>query len=618
MDKFEVNRKYFGNNSFREGQEQLIDGILERRDSLGIMPTGGGKSLCYQIPALLLPGLTLVVSPLISLMKDQVAALSRAGVPAAYLNSSMDNEEYRSVTCGIFRSSYKLVYIAPERLENEGFVRMMQEREISLVAVDEAHCISQWGQDFRPSYLKINNFIAALPKRPVVAAFTATATEEVKEDIVRLLELQNPQILVSGFDRPNLFFDVQRPARKITNLVSLVKERYGKSGIVYCSTRHNVEHVCGKLIDQGIAATKYHAGLTDEERRKNQDDFQFDRKTVMVATNAFGMGIDKSNVGYVIHYNMPKSLEAYYQEAGRAGRDGEKAECIMLYSPGDINTAKFLIEHGGENEQLSSEERDIVRRQDYRRLEVMTGYCKTQGCFRKYILNYFGESSHGQCGNCGNCCCGQNMQDITIPAQQIMSCVKRIKDKLGYYVGTSLVIAVLRGSRGKRVVELGLDKLSTYGLMSGLSRQTVQSYIDGLENQGFLTVEPQYSTLRLTELSGSVLYKGGRVELPVKALPVEAAKESKPAPKPSVSHEIPGLDNELFDFLRSVRSKVAREEDIPAYIVFSNATLQDMARRCPRTMWEFLEVNGVGEVKAARYGKIFLDAIDSYFGDDIK
>jgi len=617
MDKFEVNRKYFGNNSFREGQEQLIDGIMACRDSLGIMPTGGGKSLCYQIPALLLPGLTLVVSPLISLMKDQVTALSRAGVPAAFLNSSMDNEEYRSVTNGIFRSAYKLVYIAPERLENEGFVRMMREREISLVAVDEAHCISQWGQDFRPSYLKINDFIAALPKRPVVAAFTATATEEVKEDIVRLLELRNPQILVSGFDRPNLFFDVQRPARKITNLVSLVKERRGKSGIVYCSTRNNVENVCDKLISEGIAATKYHAGLTDDERRQNQDDFQFDRKTVMVATNAFGMGIDKSNVGYVIHYNMPKSLEAYYQEAGRAGRDGESADCIMLYSPGDVNTAKYLIEHGGENEQLSPEERDIVRRQDYKRLEVISGYCKTQGCFRKYILNYFGESSPGQCGNCGNCCCGQTMQDITIPAQKIMSCVKRIKDKLGYHVGSSLVIAVLRGSKNKRVIELGLDKLSTYGLMSELSRQTVQSYIDGLENQGFLNIEPKYSTLRLTELSGNVLFKGERVELPVKALPVKAEKESKPEPKPAASQEIPDVDSELFDYLRSVRAKIAKEEEVPAYIVFSNAALQDMVRRCPRTMLEFLEVNGVGEVKAARYGKIFLEAIDSYLGDDI-
>ena len=362
MDQYEILKHYFGYDRFRPGQERLIGAILSGRDVLGIMPTGGGKSLCYQVPALMLPGITLVVSPLISLMKDQVTALRKAGVDAAYLNSTLSPDQIRLVYRRAYQGAYKLLDIAPERLNGEGFAALTQEMPVSLVAVDEAHCISQWGQDFRPSYLKISEFLHALPRRPVVAAFTATATAQVRDDIAQRLELENPLCEVTGFDRPNLFLDVRSPQRKLPALLDLVQERRGKSGIIYCATRSGVEKVCAALCQRGIPATRYHAGLDEEERQANQDDFQFDRRPVMVATNAFGMGIDKSNVSYVIHYNMPKSLEAYYQEAGRAGRDGSPADCILLYSAGDVATARYLLDSGG-NEALSPEaRRDACRR----------------------------------------------------------------------------------------------------------------------------------------------------------------------------------------------------------------------------------------------------------------
>ena len=366
MDQYEILKHYFGYDRFRPGQERLIGAILSGRDVLGIMPTGGGKSLCYQVPALMLPGITLVISPLISLMKDQVTALRKAGVDAAYLNSTLSPDQIRLVYRRAYQGAYKLLYIAPERLSGEGFSALTREVPVSLVAVDEAHCISQWGQDFRPSYLKISEFLHALPRRPVVAAFTATATAQVRDDIAQRLELENPLCEVTGFDRPNLFLDVRSPQRKLPALLELVQERRGKSGIIYCATRSGVEKVCAALCQRGIPATRYHAGLDEEERQANQDD----RRPVMVATNAFGMGIDKSNVSYVIHYNMPKSLEAYYQEAGRAGRDGEPADCILLYSAGDITTAKFLLENSG-NVELDEEEQEQVRRQDQARLQAM-------------------------------------------------------------------------------------------------------------------------------------------------------------------------------------------------------------------------------------------------------
>ena len=454
MDKYSILKQYYGHSAFRAGQEELIDSILSGRDALCVMPTGGGKSLCYQIPALLLPGITLVVSPLISLMKDQVAALKSAGVPAAYINSSLTGEQIRTVYARTRKGAYKLIYVAPERLETNSFLSLMQEMDVSFLAVDEAHCISQWGQDFRPSYLGIVDFINALPRRPIVAAYTATATKQVQSDILRLLQLQSPYRIVTGFDRPNLYFDVRRPKNKFSALAALIDERRGRSGIVYCATRAAVERVCDSLCDRGIAATRYHAGLTDEERQQNQDDFQFDRKTVMVATNAFGMGIDKSNVSFVIHYNMPKSLEAYYQEAGRAGRDGEAADCILLYSAGDVETAKFLIQSGGE--ELGDAEREELHRRDYERLKIMTGYCKTTRCLRGYILDYFGQQHPENCGCCGNCKGAYETIDITVPAQMILSCVYRVRERLGYYVGKLLIVQILCGSKNRRVLELGL------------------------------------------------------------------------------------------------------------------------------------------------------------------
>ena len=431
MQPREALRQYFGHSDFRRGQRKLIEAVLGGRDVLGVMPTGGGKSMCYQIPALCLGGTTLVISPLISLMKDQVAALTDAGVPAGYINSSLSGEELRDVYRRAYSGEYRLLYVAPERLGAPGFVKLAQTISIPLIAVDEANCISQWGQDFRPSYLEIADFIDALPQRPVTAAFTATATARVQEDIGRLLRLRGPLREVTGFDRPNLYFEVRTPRSKNGTLLALVRERVGRCGIVYCATRAAVERVCQSLQDAGIPATRYHAGLDEEERRRNQDDFQFDRRTVMVATNAFGMGIDKSNVSYVIHYNMPKSLEAYYQEAGRAGRDGEPADCILLFAPADVETARFLIDNGG-SDALSEEEAALVRRRDMERLQAMVGYCRTAKCLRGYILDYFGQPHADACGSCGNCRAKYRAEDITTHAQMILSCAVRIRDALGY------------------------------------------------------------------------------------------------------------------------------------------------------------------------------------------
>ena len=611
MDKHSLLKQYFGHTAFRQGQAELIDAILAGRDTVGIMPTGGGKSLCYQIPALLLPGVTLVISPLISLMKDQVTALKKAGIRAAFLNSSLSPEQIRLVYGNVRKGAYKLLYIAPERLEAEGFSSLARELPISLVAVDEAHCISQWGQDFRPSYLKISDFLALLPRRPVVGAFTATATAQVQRDIIRMLRLRDPFCTVTGFDRPNLFFDVQRPKNKTSALLALIRERKGKSGIVYCATRAGVERVCQALCGKGIPATRYHAGLEEAERRTNQDDFQFDRKSVMVATNAFGMGIDKSNVSFVIHYNMPKSLEAYYQEAGRAGRDGEPADCILLYSAGDVKTAKFLIQNGG-NENLDEPEQSLVRQRDYERLKAMTGYCKTTRCLRGAILDYFGQQHGETCGNCGNCKSSFHAQDITIPAQMILSCVLRIKERLGYYVGKALIVQTLRGSRDQRVLALGLDELSTYGLMNRLPAAQVRAYLDFLESEGYVRTNPLHSTLEPSPAAASVLFHGEQVTMPVRSDPTPKRAEKGRRKKSSVPAAAQAED--LLAALKAVRTAIAQEENVPAYIVFSNAALTDMAAKAPRTRAEFLEVSGVGEVKAERYADRFLAAIAAYEG----
>ena len=606
MDKYSVLKTYFGHTAFRQGQETLIDAILSGRDALGIMPTGGGKSLCYQIPALLLPGVTLVISPLISLMKDQVAALERSGIPAAYINSTLSLEELRQVYRRTRQGAYKLLYVAPERLDTEGFASLAREMDISLAAVDEAHCISQWGQNFRPSYLKISDFVASLPHRPVVAAFTATATVDVQRDIVRLLDLGAPVSCVTGFDRPNLFFDVQRPKNKLSALLALLRQRRDKTGIVYCATRASAESVCEALCEAGISAVCYHAGMEDDARRRSQEDFQFDRKSVIVATNAFGMGIDKSNVGYVIHYNMPKSLEAYYQEAGRAGRDGEPADCILLFSTGDVETAKFLIQNSG-SEELDQEAQERIRRRDYERLRIMVGYCRTTGCFRGYILDYFGQKHAKTCENCGSCKSMYQHEDITVAAQMALSCVRRVREHLGYYVGKTLIVQTLRGSRDRRVLQLGLDTLSTYGLMRQLPAEKVRGYLDFLEAEGYLQTNPDHFTLEPTAAASAVLFGGRAVSMPVR---LDQGPENE---EKTVRRREPSLlaaqAEALFETLRASRARIAREESVPAYIVFSNAALADMAAKAPGTMAEFLQVSGVGAVKAARYGERFLRVI---------
>ena len=598
-------QRIFGYGEFRPGQEKLIDGILSGQDVFGIMPTGGGKSICYQIPALMLPGITLVVSPLISLMRDQVMSLKAAGVPAAYINSTLNGAQVQAVYRNLLAGRYKIVYIAPERLDYPGFGSVAARLEISFIAVDEAHCISQWGQDFRPSYLRIVNFIESLPRRPVVGAFTATATKQVREDVERILKLRDPIRTVTGFDRPNLYFDVIHPDLKDRELKRILASKRGKSGIIYCSTRKKVETVCENLQDQGYAVTRYHAGLEEQERTQNQEDFLYDRKNIMVATNAFGMGIDKSNVSFVIHYNMPKSIEAYYQEAGRAGRDGTEADCILLYNGSDVHTARFLIQNGSENEELNPQQQECIREQDLRRLDAMVGYCKTNTCLRGYILEYFGQKHPDICGNCGSCKGNFEEVDITREAQMILSCIKRIEDKLGYNVGIHMIGNVLRGSKLKRLLELKLEELTTYGLLKDRTRSEIHGMIDHLEAEGYLQSEQEFQTLSLTSSASKVLYHGEKVFMKREVEPEEIAV-------PVASLKIDGNDAELFDVLKELRGKLAKEAGIPAYVVFSNATLMDMARKKPRTTSEFRKVSGVGEIKAAWYAESFLKCIREF------
>lgn len=607
MDKADLLRRVFGYNSFRPGQEALIDGILSGRDVFGIMPTGGGKSMCYQLPALLLPGITLVISPLISLMQDQVMALKSAGVPAAYINRSLNGAQMQAVYRNLLAGRYKIVYVSPERLDYAGFASVVSRLPISFIAVDEAHCISQWGQDFRPSYLRILNFIENLPQRPVVGAFTATATKQVREDVERILRLKNPVRTVTGFDRPNLYFEVRHPEVKGRELKKILEQMKGKSGIIYCSTRKNVESVCEELQDLGLSATRYHAGLDENERRMNQEDFIYDRKTIMVATNAFGMGIDKSNVSFVIHYNMPKSIEAYYQEAGRAGRDGAEADCILLYNTADIQMARFLINNGADNEELDPAQIEIIRKQDMARLEAMVGYCKTKTCLRGYILEYFSQKHPDLCGNCGSCKGNFQEVDITREAQMILACVKRIYDKLGYNVGLNMIGNVLRGSKNKRLLELGLDEISTYGLLKSRTRSEIHAMIDHLEAEGYLEqdLDPEFPTLCLSGSAGQVLYRDKKVVMLVEVEPEEIAIVSTPV-------KFSASENDLFDALKELRMKLAKEAGVPAYVVFSNATLMDMAKKKPKNMGQFKKVSGVGEIKAAWYGEAFLKCIRDF------
>ncbi|MBQ7364421.1 MAG: DNA helicase RecQ [Clostridia bacterium] len=624
MDKYGVLRQHFGYSSFRAGQEGIIDAILSGRDTFGVMPTGGGKSLCYQIPALVLGGMTVVISPLISLMKDQVMALKEMSVPAAFLNSSLTYEQTLRVYDNLRRGKYKILYVAPERLEMSDFLSLCRDLAISLVAVDEAHCISQWGNDFRPSYLKIADFVAALPRRPRVAAFTATATERVREDILKKLRLQSPYSIVTGFDRPNLSFAVQRSSSRKNELLSLILARREKSGIVYCMTRANVERISEFLCQNGIRATRYHAGLPDEERRQNQEDFVYDRKSVMVATNAFGMGIDKSNVSFVIHYNMPMSLEAYYQEAGRAGRDGSPADCILLFGEGDIHTAKMLIDSTEPREGIDEEEWEGQKRLDYSRLDKMIAYGKTTQCLRGTILDYFGQEHTEVCGNCSNCKASFFEKDITQDAQKILSCVKRITNRLHYSVGVSLTSQVLAGSENQRIYSLGLHEIKTYGAMKGLSQQEIAATIGYLVDRGYLEKSESYHALHLTPRADAVLFRGETVTMfcRKKTPKPEKIKKTQHTLVLSDFHEAAtgayalGKDAEaLYKKLVSLRTEIATEERVPAYVVFSNASLIEMATKRPTDMTAFFTISGVGRIKAERYGERFLTLIRRFLGE---
>ena len=601
MTKEEALKTYFGYDTFRGGQEEVIDALLSGRDVMAVMPTGAGKSMCYQIPALLLPGITIVVSPLVSLMRDQVTALVQMGVPAAYLNSSLTFRQYLLALDRAKAGRYKIIYVAPERLETEGFRAFAETADISLVAVDEAHCISQWGQDFRPSYLNIPAFVNALPKRPPVGAFTATATPDVRSDILKLLELKKPLSVTTGFDRENLYFEVRQPSGKQAALLELVRSRPGKCGIVYCSTRKTVEEVCEFLREAGIAATRYHAGLEPEERQQNQEDFLYDRASVMVATNAFGMGIDKSDVRYVIHYNMPKDMESYYQEAGRAGRDGAPSSCILLYSERDVRTAQFLIEHSEPREELDAVTAARLRERDRGRLRQMEGYCRTRRCLRQYILQYFGESAPDYCGTCYNCLHNFEEVDISREAKLIVRCIA----ETGQCFGAGVIAETLCGAVTDKVRKYHMDREATYGALKELTQAEVRERIRCLLESGVLEASPgPYPVLRLTEKAEDVVYGAA-------PLLMRSEREKVP-PSRSTPTELEGEDAELFRRLRALRARTARFQGIPAYMVFSDKTLREMAVRRPVTMAQLRAVGGVGSAKAERYGKQFLEEIRKF------
>lgn len=603
MTKHEALKKYFGYDTFREGQETLVDGILSGRDVMGIMPTGAGKSLCYQIPALLLPGITLVISPLISLMKDQVSTLNQAGIHAAYLNSSLTPGQYRTAMKYMVNGQYKIIYVAPERLLTEAFIDAAKQIEISMISVDEAHCISQWGQDFRPSYLKIPDFVNLLEKRPILSAFTATATREVKEDILALLGLQDPVQLTTGFDRKNLKFLVQLPGNKWQAAREIIETHREECGIIYCLTRKTVEEVCDHLVKSGYSATRYHAGLSDEERRHNQDDFLYDRKQIMVATNAFGMGIDKSNVRYVIHYNMPKNIESYYQEAGRAGRDGLPSECVLLYSGQDVVTNQFFIDKMEPPEGADDETAAMIREREQERLKRMTFYCFTNECLREYILHYFGEYGSGYCGNCSNCLTQFEEKDVTEIAARLIGCVK----ESSWAFGLVAIADAVHGSRNAKILRGGLAENPYYGSCSEVPLHQLRQIMNHLVMQGYLTIAGEYRTIQLTDTSDEIL-NGRPVFMKTareRPKPAAGTKEKKI----SVSAGQQDIDRGLFEKLRALRLEIARQEKVPPYIVFSDKTLVQMCILKPQDRTEMLRVSGVGEMKYAKYGERFLEVL---------
>lgn len=598
MTKTEALKTYYGYDAFREGQEPIIDALLSGQDAMAIMPTGAGKSVCYQIPALLLPGITLVISPLVSLMRDQVLQLVQMGVPAAYLNSSLSYRQYLLALERAKAGRYKIIYVAPERLETEGFQAFVQQAEISMIAVDEAHCISQWGQDFRPSYLNIPAFVETLPKRPVLGAFTATATQEVKRDIEQLLKLQTPHRVTTGFDRQNLIFEVRHPESKKAELLQLLRACGEESAIVYCSTRKHVEDVCELLRERGITAGRYHAGLEAEERQQNQEDFLYDRVRVMVATNAFGMGIDKPNVRRVIHYNMPKDMESYYQEAGRAGRDGLQSRCILLYNYGDVKTCEFLIEHSEPREELASEAAARLKERDYQRLKQMVGYCKTHRCLRQYILEYFGETAPDYCGSCYNCLHNFEEVEISRDARFIAACI----EETGQRFGVNLIAETLSGELSDKVLQYRLDRTDYFGALRDLTSREVRERIRFLLDEEILTLSVgKYPVLQLTSGADEVISGGG--ELVMNVMKTRKATAVKQATVPNREQE------KLFLRLRELCGSLARRQGIPSYAIFTDKTLREMAAVQPVDMTALGRISGVGEAKARRYGGEFLEEI---------
>ena len=613
MDKYQILKQYFGYDSFRDGQELLIDSILQGRDVLGIMPTGAGKSLCYQVPALLLSGITLVISPLISLMKDQVGALNSVGIHAAFLNSSLTYGQYRKALEYAKAGRYPVIYVAPERLVTEEFLDFAKNAKIAMVAVDEAHCVSQWGQDFRPSYLKISEFIGMLPERPVVAAFTATATKEVRDDIIDILMLRAPEVLTTGFDRPNLYFAVQTPRDKYASMKNYLELHRGESGIIYCLTRKVVEEVCDKLRMDGFQVTRYHAGLSDSERHHNQDDFIYDRAPIMVATNAFGMGIDKSNVRYVVHYNMPKNMESYYQEAGRAGRDGEPAECILLYGGQDVVTNQFFIDNNQDNQEMDPLTRELVMERDRDRLRKMTFYCFTNECLRDYILRYFGEYGSNYCGNCANCLSQFEEVDVTETARALIGCVLACRQRYG----TNVIIDTVHGANTAKIRQYRMDENPHYAELAKVPAYKLRQVMNYLMLKEYLAVtNDEYAIVKLTGKSKLILEEDETVtmkmakeqEHPAKAAGEKKGKKSRSA----AAFELDEEDEQLFEVLRGLRAELAKKEGVPPYIVFSDKSLVHMCVIRPVNKNEMLSVSGVGEFKYEKYGEVFLEKVKEF------
>ena len=585
----DILHKYYGYTSFRKGQENIITSIINKEDVLAIMPTGGGKSICYQVPALCLDGITIVISPLISLMKDQVDALKTMGVKARLINSSLSNSEYNEALEEIENDECKIIYIAPERLDSMDFVNIIRGKNISQVAIDEAHCVSQWGHDFRVSYKKIPYFINRLDKRPIVTAFTATASNEVREDIINILNLHNPAVYITGFDRENLSINIVKSSSKNKYTLDYVENHKNESGIIYASTRKEVETIYEGLLKRNYSVAKYHAGLSNEARKEYQENFINDDIKIMVATNAFGMGIDKSNIRWVLHYNMPQSIENYYQEIGRAGRDGEDSECVLLFSPGDVHTQKYLVEVGIENPDR--------KRVQYKKLQQMVDLVYSNTCYRKNILNYFGETFLEDCNNCSNCLNEGEVVDKTLDAQKVISCIARMKRSFG----ATMIIDVLRGSKNKKVLDLGFDTLTTYGIMKNYSNEDLKTFINTLVSHGFLDVvenigpRGSFPTIKLNEQSLKVIREEIKVEF----------KEDKVTKSRYV-------ENELYEMLVSLRSEIAKEEGIAPYMVFGDATLKNMASVYATNKEEMLNISGVGQIKYEKYGKRFEDIIEKY------